>query len=285
MSTVVETEMKQWSRKKPTGELPRVVTPNLLWTGGCLSIEYQGELAHGHFSTYVVLGSEKSILVDTGHASHWKAAEKHVEEFLDGRPLDYVFPTHAEFPHGGLAAHWMKKYPNAICVGDVPEYPLYWPDLASRIRQVAVGDEIDLGDRKMVFVPAIWRDLKSLWAFDTVGRVLFVSDGFSYLHYHKAGQCDFMTSEHAPPDVKLVQFFNERALRWTRYTDTRETFADIDEMLKRLDPLLIAAAHGGVIDTPSMIPLLKSGMLMGQSGAEAKITKISSSEKATAGAK
>jgi hypothetical protein len=56
-------------------------------------------------------------------------------------------------------------------------------------------------------------------------------------------------------------------------------------MLKRLDPLLIAAAHGGVIDTPSMIPLLKSGMLMGQSGAEAKITKISSPEKATAGVK
>ena len=94
-----------------------------------------------------------------------------------------------------------------------------------------------------------------------------------------------MTSEHEPPDVKLVQFFNERALRWTRYTDTRETFADVDEMLKRLDPLLIAAAHGGVIDTPSMIPLLKSGMLMGQSGAEAKITKISSPEKATAGVK
>ena len=161
--------MAEWTRKKPTGALPRVVTPNLLWTGGCLSIEYQGELAHGHFSTYVVLGSEKSILVDTGHASHWNAAEKHVEEFLNGRPLDYVFPTHAEFPHGGLAAHWMKKYPNAICVGDIPEYPLYWPDLAPRIRQIAVGDEVDLGDRKMVFVPAIWRDLKSLWAFDTVG--------------------------------------------------------------------------------------------------------------------
>src|SRR5690242_17886329 len=59
--TAKETGMHQWSRKKPRGELPRVVTPNLLWTGGCLSIEYQGELAHGHFSTYLVLGSEKSM--------------------------------------------------------------------------------------------------------------------------------------------------------------------------------------------------------------------------------
>ena len=66
--------MAAWTRDKPTGELPRVVTPNLLWTGGCLSIEYQRELAHGHLSTYVVRGSKKTMLVDTGHASHWKAA-------------------------------------------------------------------------------------------------------------------------------------------------------------------------------------------------------------------
>ena len=43
-----------------------------------------------------------------------------------------------------------------------------------------------------------------------------------------------------------------------------------------VDPLMIAAAHGGVIDTPEMIPLLKSGMLMGQLGIEAKITKLPS---------
>ena len=105
--------------------------------------------------------------------------------------------------------------------------------------------------------------------------MLFVSDGFAYLHYHKAGHCDFVTSEHAPPDVKLIQFFNERALRWTRYTDTSETFADLDEMLRRLKPRMIAAAHGGVIDTTAdMIPLVKDGMLMGQSGAPATIAKL-----------
>ena len=105
--------------------------------------------------------------------------------------------------------------------------------------------------------------------------MLFVSDAFAYLHYHKAGHCDYLTSEHSPPDVKLIQFFNERALRWTRYTDTRVTFSDVDEMLRRLNPVMIAAAHGGVIDTTAdMIPLVKNGMLMGQSGAPATIAKI-----------
>ncbi|MEA3026463.1 MAG: hypothetical protein QOF91_1748, partial [Alphaproteobacteria bacterium] len=63
--------------------------------------------------------------------------------------------------------------------------------------------------------------------------------------------------------------------RWTRYTDTRTTFADVDELLRRLNPLMIAAAHGGVIDTAAaMVPLLKDGMLMGQSGAPATIVKL-----------
>jgi hypothetical protein len=42
-----------------------------------------------------------------------------------------------------------------------------------------------------------------------------------------------------------------------------------------LNPLMIAAAHGGVIDTAeAMVPLLKDGMLMGQSGAPATIAKL-----------
>ena len=70
----------------------------------------------------------------------------------------------------------------------------------------------------------------------------------------------------------MVQFFNERALHWTRYTDANLTFADIDEMLQRLEPRLIAPAHGGVVDTvEETSPLLKAGMLMGASGAEAVV--------------
>ena len=96
-----------------------------------------------------------------------------------------------------------------------------------------------------------------------------------------------MTSEHAPPDVGLIQFFNERALRWTRYTDTRHDLRRYRRDVRRLNPLMIAAAHGGVIDTAeAMVPLLKDGMLMGQSGAPATIAKLPINEaKASAPAK
>ena len=60
------------SPNQPTGELPRKVTPNLFWTGGCLEVSYSGEIVHGHLSTYLVKGSEKSMLVDTGHPMNWQ---------------------------------------------------------------------------------------------------------------------------------------------------------------------------------------------------------------------
>lgn len=247
---------------KPTGMLPRVVTESLLWTGGCLSIDYYGQTVFGHFSVYLVKGRDKTILIDTGHPIHWPQLERDVERFLDGRSLDYVFPTHAELPHSGLLPKWLEKYPDAVAIGDLRDYDLYYPHLVHRFRTVTVGDHVDLGDRRFTFVPAVWRDVPTtLWAFEDGDRTLFVSDAFAYLHYHHPGETDFLTSEAPPPDLRMIQFFNERALQWTRFTDVEATFADLDALLDVLDPAMIAPSHGGVIDEPDkMTPLVKHGM-------------------------
>ncbi|QIB33111.1 MBL fold metallo-hydrolase [Ancylobacter pratisalsi] len=246
----------------PSGHFPRVLSPSLLWTGGCLDILYHDRVVHSHVCTYLVRGSDKTLLVDTGNAADWVRVEKDVERFLDGRPLDYIFPTHGELPHCGLFQQWMRKYPEAIAVGKLRDFLLYYPEFAGRMRHVDVGDAVDLGDRRIVFVPPVWRDLKdTLWAFDTAERTLFVSDAFAYLHYHEDNHCDFLTSEQPLPDLRMIQFFNERAMYWTRHTDPVHSYADIDEMLRELRPQLIATAHGGVVDVcEDMLPLVKQGM-------------------------
>jgi hypothetical protein len=59
----------------------------------------------------------------------------------------------------------------------------------------------------------------------------------------------------------MIKYFNERAMYWTRHTDPETSFADIDEMLRVLDPVLIATGHGGVVDVrDAMLPLVKQGM-------------------------
>jgi len=249
-------------REPATGRFPRCLRPDLLWTGGCLDIPYEGQIVHSHFGVYLVLGSEKSILIDTGHPSHWRDLERHVAEFLDGRPLDYIFPTHLELPHAGLIQEWMQAYPDAIAVGRMDDYPLYYPELAGRMRNVEAGQAISLGDRAFRFLPPVYKDLpQTLWGFDDGSRTLFVSDAFAYLHYHREGQCDMLTSEQPLPDLGMIRFFNERALFWTRYTEAGQGAQDIDELLATLQPALIAPAHGGIVDvTRDIIPLMKHGM-------------------------
>ncbi|MCO5065004.1 MAG: MBL fold metallo-hydrolase [Rhizobiaceae bacterium] len=248
-----------------TGNLPRIITPNFLWTGGILEVQYGQEMVNGHFSVYLVVGSEKSILIDTGHAMHWPELEESVESFLNGRPLDYVFLTHGEYPHAGLLPQWMHKYPDALAIGDIADYRLYFPEHADRIRIVRAGETVELGDRQLTFLPAIWKDLtNTLWAFEPVERILFVSDGFSYLHYHEQGQSDMYSSEMPPADEKMIQFYNERALQWTKYTDVERTFADLDMLVTTLKPTYIAPAHANLIDTKEdMIPRVKSAMTQG----------------------
>ncbi|HYZ47517.1 MAG TPA: MBL fold metallo-hydrolase [Sphingomonas sp.] len=246
----------------PTGAFPRALSETLLWTGGCLSVLYHDRMVHSHTSAYLVLGTERTMLVDTGNAQDWPRIEGDVERFLAGRTLDFVFPTHGELPHCGLLTAWLDKYPDALAVGSLRDFPLYYPDYADRMRSVAAGEAIDLGDRRIVFLPPVWRDLRdTLWAFDTTERTLFVADAFAYLHYHEADRCDHLISEQPLPAVEMIKYFNERAMYWTRFTDTERSFADIDEMLAVLRPKLIATAHGGVIDaTEAMLPLVKQGM-------------------------
>ncbi len=244
--------------------LPRVIKDDLLWTGGCLPLRYGGDFVHSHFGVFVVKGSEKSIIIDTGHPIHAEQVEQDIENFLQGRPLDYIFPTHGEFPHAGLISRWMKKYPEAIAVGDLRDYDLYYPEIAHRFQNVKPGDSVSLGDRDFLFVPAIWRDLpNSLWGFDTLDRTLYVADAFSLMHYHIPGDCSLLTSEMPPPDLKMIRFLNERAMQWARYFDARETFPEIDRLLAMLKPRHIASAHGAFIDTPDVtVRIAKEGMIL-----------------------
>lgn len=244
--------------------LPRRLTDTVLWTGGCLNTSFNGRSLHGHFSCFVVRGSKASFMIDSGHPIHRPQIERDLREFLGGRPLDYLFLTHAEFPHAGLVGRWLEAYEGLQVVGNIRDNLVYYPHYADRFRSQVAGDAIDLGDRRIVFLPAIWRDLPdSLWAFDTKDRVLFVSDGFSYLHSHTPGECNLLVSERPRPDLDMIRFFNERALLWTQYADAAHTFAAIDDMLRALKPRLIAGAHGGVIDNvEAVLSLFKEGMRM-----------------------
>lgn len=243
--------------------LPRQITDGLVWTGGCLVFDYDGEDIHGHMCTYLVKGETHTLLVDGGHPAHWSAVERTLDEFLDGRPLDYVFPTHSEMPHAGNLERLLNKFPDMQVVGDVRDYHLFFPGITHRFTPKKAGEFVDLGGRKVYFVDAIWRDLpNSLWAYDTGDKVLFPADGFAYTHSHLSGECALTSEERVPPDHKQTVFINERALFWTRYVGVERSFKLIDEMFEKYPAEMIAPAHGSIITSlDDMVPLLKDGMI------------------------
>ncbi len=257
--------MKHDAVKHDAVEL-RWLADGTYWLGGCLSANAQGQEVHYHVSSYLVVGSKATLLVDTGDPAHRALLLAQLELVLGERPLDYVFPTHPEIPHAGNLPALLDKYPGALVVGDVRDYHLHFPEYRARFRTQAAGSRIDLGGREFRFLPAFIRDLENtLWGHDDGARMMFVSDGFSFIHdvpaadgaatedddepVHFPGQCRLLSGEMPePPTVDQAAYGTGRALYWTKFVDVSEAFDAIAGVLDSLPTRLIGPAHGNVID-------------------------------------
>ena len=232
-----------------------------------------GQLVHGYSSTYLIRGTEKTLLIDSGHPVDWAAVEHGLHEVLGDRDLDMVLPTHAELPHAGNLRRLLTAYPHAVTVGDVRDYHLYYPEFADRLQPMPVGTLIELGGGLEVeVVDGLIRDLpNTVWAYERSRRILFVADGFAYLHrpelsdrdeatpYHLPGECYLKVSELDEfPTMENAQFFTTLSLYWSRYVDnSAELYRQLDSLLESHPTDLVAPAHGSVIDElDDMVPLM-----------------------------
>lgn len=246
------------------GDIPRQITPDLYWLGGCSnSGAWPGreihEARHEATASYLVLGSEKTLLVDTGHFGHWYVFKDQLRATLQGRSLDYVFPTHQEIPHAGNLGRLLEVYPDAVAVGDVRDYHLFHPEVdLDRMHIMHDGDGVSLGDRDFIFVEAIWKDLTgTMWGYDTRAETLFTSDGFGMVHMHQEDVCDLMPHE-MPEDV-----FDTHRHRYAapfvgfRYQDQNKKIAQFKALQKRFPIKVIASAHGGPLYGPILEPFIE----------------------------
>lgn len=253
--------IEQSNVKPPT--FPREFAPGAFWFSGCLNIIVNGAQLHNHNSCYLLIGTRATVLIDTCPPFGWQDFRPQLQQALNGRTLDYIFPTHPESPHMGNTGPLLERYPMARLVGDLRNYELYFPEARHRFQPMRSGDLLDLGDRSLVLVPAIVHDLpNTLWGYEPENRILFVSDGFPYTHEHLAGQCA-MTSDElpAPPRPEDTGVVIEGALGWTRHVDAELTIADLDALLARYPARIIAPTHGGVITNADKITeIFKSGL-------------------------
>ena len=235
--------------------LPREISAGIFWLSACLVVRDGARFVHNHNSCFLIVGRDSTVLVDNAMPSGWPDIRDQLAAILRGRTLDYLFPTHPEAPHMGNCGPLMDQYPRARLVGDLRNYHLYYPGAEHRFVTMAAGEELDLGGRRLVFVPAVIRDLpNTLWGYDPDARVLFVSDAYPYTHQHEAGQCG-MTAEEMPEAVRPedTDVVIERALIWTRYVDAEVVIEELEAFLGSYPADIIAPAHGGVITNPKAL--------------------------------
>jgi len=246
--------------------LPRPLTRGVTWLGECLALPYRGTMLHSYHSLYLIAGEQASLIVDTGHPKDWATVEMQLDAVLGSgvAPVRYLFPTHAEVPHSANLGNLLAKFSDAQVCGDVRDYHLIFPGCEDRLAPTAVGDALDLGGTRFVFVEAIVRDLvTSVWGYDTRSRTLFPGDGFGYMHHHEAGQCGRFAEEIPELPVKdLTALFTEIGLYWTHFTDMEPVIQRLDELLLREDSPVetIAPAHSSPISAPmTTVPKVKAG--------------------------
>ena len=246
--------------------LPREIAPGVFWLGDCLEQQYQGRSYHSYNAAFLIVGDEAAMLVETGHPKDFPELERQMTELLDAAsvPLKYLFITHQETPHSGGLGRVFQNWPDITVHGDIADYHLAFPQYADRLHDMEVGDEIDLGGRKLVAVEPIIRDLRTtLWGFDTGAKCLFPGDGFAYSHYHWDGHCGLVAEEATSLDlVDVLAVFAERALYWTSTTDMTIYVDKLEELMENLGVEVVAPTHGlPVTDLKVTMPKVRHGLI------------------------
>ena len=250
----------------PKNPLPREIAPGVFWLGDCLEQQHQGKTYHSYNAAFLLVGDDASMLIETGHPKDFPEIERQMIELLsdDRPPLKYLFITHQETPHSGGLGRVLQNWPGITVHGDIADYHLAFPQHADQLRPMEVGDEIDLGGRKMIAVEPVIRDLRtSLWAFDTGAKVLFPGDGFAYSHYHWDGHCGCVAEEAESLDLQdVLAVFAERALYWTTTTDMNIYVDKLEELMAELDVQVVAPTHGlPVTNLAVTMPKVRDGLI------------------------
>jgi glyoxylase-like metal-dependent hydrolase (beta-lactamase superfamily II) len=126
----------------------------------------------------LIIGSSATALYDCGMAYAYKETLRSLKERLGGRPLDYILVSHTHYDHIGALPYILDEYPDAKAVGsEYGRYVFTRPGARELIKKLGIaaemqygtghpeiiksegvridivchdGDEIDLGDRKIV---------------------------------------------------------------------------------------------------------------------------------------
>ncbi len=204
-------------------------------------------LEHGtSYNSYLVKGSEKTAIIDTMYPPKTTEYLKRFAENQIGK-VDYIIANHGEQDHSGSIPALLEKFPNAIvltnpkCAENIKNM-LHVP--AEKIREIADGEEVSLGDKtlKFIFAPGVhWPD--TMFTYIKEDNVICT--------------CDFLGAHYTFSDVFAVESKELEKSAKRYYAEIMMPFRTMcqkyTKMIKGMNVDMILPSHGPVYKNPSFI--------------------------------
>ena len=204
-------------------------------------------LEHGtSYNSYLVKGSEKTAIIDTMYPPKTTEYIKRLVENQIGK-VDYIVANHGEQDHSGSIPALLEKYPNAMvltnpkCAENIKSM-LHVP--AEKIRIIADGEEVSLGDKtlKFIFAPGVhWPD--TMFTYIKEDNVICTCD-FLGAHYTFS---DVFAQESSELYKSAKRYYAEIMMPFRmmckRYT----------KMIQDMNVDMILPSHGPVHKNPDYI--------------------------------
>lgn len=206
-------------------------------------------LEHGTtYNSYLVKGSEKTVLIDTMYPKKTDEYLRYLEE-NNVEKIDYIIANHGEQDHSGSIPALLAKYPEAVvvtnqtCKNNIIEM-LHVDE--NKINVVKNDDELSLGDKTLRFIiaPGVhWPD--TMFTYIVEDNLLCTCD-FLGAHY------TFKDNDIYAPDSKELEHSAKRY-----YAEIMMPFRGVckkyTQMVKTLNPEMILPSHGPIYKNPAFI--------------------------------
>ena len=197
------------------------------------------------YNSYVLKGSEKTVLFETSKLKCWETYRETVEGIVSFADVDYIICNHTEPDHAGSYEHIIELNPKVQIVGTSGAINFLKQIVNQEFNSITVkeGDSLSLGNYTLQFMPLPnlhWPD--TMYTYLVEKGVLFTCDSFGSHYSHEGIVRSTLTDQ-------------EGYLRATKYYfDCIIGPFKIPFMTKALDRIkdleinMICTGHGPVID-------------------------------------
>ncbi len=207
-------------------------------------------LPHGtSYNSYLVVGSDKTALIDTVNPGFDKELFEKLAERTDISKIDYVVMNHAEPDHADAGRYVLEAAKGAKLVTSEKGKEaamMYFGVDPERIMVVGEGSKLELGGKTLSFVDAPWLHWpETIFTYLEEDGILFPCDFFGSHLADGPFYSDEMGDELALDMAKL--YFAEIMMPFRRQGATAV------EKVRKLGVRMIAPSHGVIWRDPEVI--------------------------------